>query len=346
MSLIPKEVLKAFGLDQEELGQQSFGSGLINHTWKIHSSKEEYILQTINQNVFPNPEAIAQNIDAVGLYLQQNYPDYFFVRPIPTTDGNSMFYFENKYYRLFPFVKDSHAKLVVDTASEAYEAAKQFGNFSRLLSGFNTKQLHETLPDFHNLSLRYRQFEDALNSGNPLRIQQSKNLIDELIRHKNIVAIYESILADKEFKRRVTHHDTKISNVLFDTSNKGICVIDLDTVMPGLFISDVGDMMRTYLCPVSEEEKDLSKIIIRTEIYQAIVKGYGDAMGEELSQKEKEFFFYAGKFMIYMQALRFLTDHLNNDRYYGAKYEGNNFIRAMNQMQLLEKLIEQQSLLQ
>ncbi len=346
MELIPIEVLRSFELDLNDLEQQSFGAGLINHTWKLSCSKGDFILQTINQNVFPEPEAIASNIDAVGEYLLQNSPNYFFVRPVQTTDGKSMFYFENKYYRLFPFVHGSHAKLVVDTAAEAFEGAKQFGNFTKLLSGFNTQQLYETLPDFHNLSLRYHQFEASLISGDSSRIHQSKKEIEQLIKHKGIVAVYESILTDKEFKRRVTHHDTKISNVLFDASNKGICVIDLDTLMPGLFISDVGDMMRTYLCPVSEEEKDLNKIVIRTDIYQAIVSGYADAMGDELSTKEKQYFFYAAQYMIYMQALRFLTDHLNNDRYYGAKYEGNNFVRAINQIQLLEKLIEKKSLLQ
>jgi thiamine kinase-like enzyme len=140
----------------------------------------------------------------------------------------------------------------------------------------------------------------------------------------------------------VTHHDTKISNVLFDDQDNGLCVIDLDTVMPGYFISDVGDMMRTYLSPVNEEEKDLSKIIIRNEYFKAITDGYLSEMSAELTEKEKEHFVYAGKFMIYMQALRFITDHLNNDHYYGAAYEGHNFVRANNQAVLLQKLSEKE----
>jgi Ser/Thr protein kinase RdoA (MazF antagonist) len=343
MGSIPVEVLKAFGFDSVGLDQQSFGTGLINHTWKILSSKGDFILQTINQNVFPNPEIIAGNIDAVGEFLKKNYPEYFFVHPVLSIDGQSMVYFENEYYRLFPFVKGSHAKTVVDTASEAYEAAKQFGSFTKLLSGFNIKKLGYTLPDFHNLTLRYHQFEEALIAGELERIKQSKKTIQKLIKYKTIVKTYQLILMHPDFKKRVTHHDTKISNILFNEANQGICVIDLDTLMPGLFISDVGDMMRTYLCPVSEEEKDLTKIIIRSDIYHAIVNGYSDAMEDEISKKEKQYFFYAAQFMIYMQALRFLTDHLNNDRYYGAKYEGQNFVRAANQMKLLEKLIEKES---
>ena len=147
------------------------------------------------------------------------------------------------------------------------------------------------------------------------------------------------------FKLRVTHHDTKISNVLFNQEDKGLCVIDLDTVMPGYFISDVGDMIRTYLSPANEEEKDFSKIEIREEYFSAIWKGYMSEMNDELSTEEKNHFIYAGKFMIYMQAIRFLTDHLNNDIYYGAKYPGHNLVRAGNQAVLLQRLLEKEALL-
>ena len=131
--------------------------------------------------------------------------------------------------------------------------------------------------------------------------------------------------------------------MLFNNNDKGLCVIDLDTVMPGYFISDVGDMIRTYLSPVSEEEKDFSKIQIRDEYFKAIAEGYLTEMNDELTATEKEHFVYAGKFMIYMQALRFLTDYLNDDIYYGSKYEGHNFIRANNQLTLLNRLIEKEN---
>jgi hypothetical protein len=132
---------------------------------------------------------------------------------------------------------------------------------------------------------------------------------------------------------------------LFDDDDKGICVIDLDTVMAGYFISDVGDMMRTYLSPANEEEKDFSKVQVREEYFQSIWDGYTKEMKDELNKEEKEHFIYAGKFMIYMQALRFLTDYLNNDVYYGTKYEGQNFVRAGNQVVLLQRLIEKEALL-
>jgi Ser/Thr protein kinase RdoA (MazF antagonist) len=153
---------------------------------------------------------------------------------------------------------------------------------------------------------------------------------------------FQALTKTGELKKRVTHHDTKISNVLFDEHDKGLCVIDLDTVMSGYFISDVGDMMRTYLSPVSEEESDFSKIEVRDEYFDAILGGYLGEMKDELTDLEKTLFVYAGKYMIYMQALRFLTDHLNKDRYYGAKYPGHNLVRANNQIDLLNKLIEKE----
>jgi Ser/Thr protein kinase RdoA (MazF antagonist) len=169
--------------------------------------------------------------------------------------------------------------------------------------------------------------------------------VRELVLHSDIVTEYRRIQNDPQFKLRVTHHDTKISNVLFDQWGKGLCVIDLDTVMPGYFISDVGDMMRTYLSPVSEEEKDFTRIQVRDEFYKAIVRGYYTQMKDELTSAEKNHFFYAGQFMIYMQALRFLTDHINEDVYYGARYPGQNLVRAGNQLRLLECLLEKEATL-
>ena len=157
-------------------------------------------------------------------------------------------------------------------------------------------------------------------------------------QQKNILKEYDQ--CKKDFKIRCMHHDCKISNVLFDKDDIGLCVIDLDTLMPGYFISDVGDMMRTYLSAANEDERDLSKIKVRKEFYDAIVKGYLSEMGAELSGFEKEQFHFAGKFMIYMQAIRFLTDYINNDIYYGSKYETQNFERAANQVTLLKQLIE------
>lgn len=335
-----KEILFQFGLEEKDFQIQAFGTGLINTTWKIadQSGNAKYILQKINQQIFREPDDIAFNIRMTDSYLKNNFPDYLFVSPVTTMAGEGLVKASDGYYRLFPFVTNSHTFDVVENPQQAYEAARQFGKFTKLLSGFDASRLKISLPDFHNLTLRYEQFEIALQTGNSERIAQSKDLIIAIKQNKRIVDEYE--ICKEKFAIRVTHHDTKISNVLFDEADKGLCVIDLDTVMPGYFISDVGDMMRTYLCPVSEEEKDLSKIVIRKDFYDAIEAGYLSEMGAELTAIEKEHFHFAGEFMIYMQALRFLTDHLNNDSYYGTKYEGHNFVRAGNQLTLLQRLQE------
>lgn len=337
-------VLKEFGLNANEVTITPIHQGLINHTWKVGQNGHAFILQQVNNTVFQNPEDIAYNIEEISRHLKYQHPEYFFVSSVKTFDGNELVYKnENGYFRVFPFVQDSHAVNVVETPEQAYEGAKQFGKFTFVLSSFDCSKLKITIPNFHNLSLRYEQFEEALKRGNNTRLKESGTLISQLKEWSHIVTEYEKIKTLADFKLRVTHHDSKISNVLFDTDNNGLCVIDLDTVMPGYFISDVGDMMRTYLSPVSEEEKNFSKIVIRKEYYKAIVDGYISEMKDELTEVEKKYFFYAGKFSIYMQALRFLTDYLNDDTYYGSAYPGQNLIRASNQIVLLQKFIEAES---
>ncbi|WP_240410053.1 phosphotransferase enzyme family protein [Flavisolibacter nicotianae] len=340
-------VIEAYGFTADGISIESFGTGLINRTWKVVSAGKEYILQKINQRVFTQPHNIAHNHQLIAAYLKEHAPGYLFVAPLPTLNGEALVYHEGEgYYRLFPFVGGSHSKEVVTTPGEAFEAARQFGQFTRLLSGFDVTSLKTTIPSFHDLSLRYRQFLDALANGNKTRMAEAKEEVDGLLAQKGIVEQYERLIHNPDFKRRVTHHDTKISNVLFNSQNKGLCVIDLDTVMPGYFISDVGDMMRTYLSPVNEEEKEFSRIEVRDDFYKALVEGYYSEMQSELTATEKRHFFFAGQFMIYMQALRFLTDHLNDDAYYGARYEGHNLVRAKNQLVLLQRLLEKKEILQ
>ncbi len=344
---MPQSVLPAYGFDEKSLTVEAFGSGLINNTWKVTASGIEYILQRVNHTVFKEPNNIANNISLIGAYLRKNHPEYRFISPVISSAGNEMIFHKEKgYFRMFPFVPGSHSKDTVETPGEAYEAATQFGKFTRLLHGIDIEKLKLTIPCFHDLTLRYQQFLLALEKGNKQRIDESASLIKSLASHVDIVTEYGYIITNPEFKLRVTHHDTKISNVLFDKEGKGLCVIDLDTVMPGYFISDVGDMMRTYLCPVSEEESDFEKIDVRKEFYKAIVQGYYNEMKDELTETEKKYFFYSGTFMIYMQAIRFLTDYLNDDVYYGAKYPKHNLIRAQNQSVLLEQLLKKKEQLQ
>jgi Ser/Thr protein kinase RdoA (MazF antagonist) len=338
-------ILSAFGMDAENCELKPLGDGLINTTWVVKDTltNKAFVLQQVNDKVFKHPEYIANNIRLISDYLCANYPDYLFTSPVKTLDNSDLVKdAEGNYFRLFMFVEGSVTYNTLQKPAQAYEAARQFGKFTRLLPGLNISQLRTTIPDFHNIDLRFSQFIDSLKNATFIRKEIAKEAIIYLLANQTIVEEYRQIIISDNYRLRVTHHDTKISNVLFDNEDKGLCVIDLDTVMPGYFISDVGDMMRTYLSPANEEETDLTKIEVRVDFFEAIVKGYLSEMKNELSEAEKTSFVYAGKFMIYMQALRFITDYLNNDIYYKAKYEGHNLMRGQNQIELLKRFTEKE----
>lgn len=340
-----KKVLSAYDLPGFPILPVPHGNGLINKTWKVTVNGSEYILQRINETVFKEPGNIAYNIHLIAEYVRIKYPGYLFTTPVKTKSGAEMVHSPEGHFRLFPFIKNSHTINVAGRPEQAYEASKQFGMFTKILREFPVNALKTTIPDFHNLTLRFQEFEDACKNGNPARIKEAHDAVQFIRRYDNIVKRFQQVQTDADFKLRVTHHDTKISNVLFDKNGKGLCVADLDTVMPGFFISDVGDMMRTYLSPVSEEEKDLGKIIIRIDFFKAIVEGYLQEMAGDLTGSELNHFVYGGMFMAYMQAVRFLTDYLNNDTYYGADYKNQNYLRALNQLTLLQRLLDKEHIL-
>ena len=335
--MIEEILKKQYGISPETHTTKPFGDGLVNSTWVINKvdSNESYIFQKINNQVFKNPEHIAYNIQLLDDHLKKTHPDYLFTTPLKTIVGDDMVRSDQGYYRLFNFVQDSCTLSVLENADQAYEAAMQFARFTKSLQELTVTDLKITIPNFHDLSLRFQQFSIAIQNEKNPRCEHALDSIHYLLMQEDIVHTYEHIKMS-DIIERVVHHDTKISNVLFDKNGRGLCVIDLDTVMPGYFISDVGDMMRTYLSPVTEEEADVSKIFIRDDFFEAILKGYLHEMKDILTDEEVKLFVYSGKFMIYMQALRFLTDYLNNDIYYGAKYIDHNLVRAKNQIQLLK----------
>jgi Ser/Thr protein kinase RdoA (MazF antagonist) len=334
-----ENILSLYGLDPKTTSIDSFGDGLINHTWLITTEDKRYILQKVNNEVFKKPSDIDENLVLLKLYLSKTHPEYLFVSPVNAMNGASLLSNPSGYFRLFPFIEGSRSLNTLSKKEEAYEAAKQFGLFSKILANFEAKQLNITIPDFHNLLLRYDQFTEACRQASPERLKKAADSIKFIKDHQEILNVYRQILDNPAIPLRVIHHDTKISNVLFDMHDKGLCVIDLDTVMPGYFISDVGDMMRTYLSEAGEEETNFSKIAVRKDFFKAIYDGYMEEMDEVLTDDEKQYFTYSGRFIIYMQAIRFLADYLQNDTYYGAKYEDHNFDRARNQIVLLKEYI-------
>jgi Ser/Thr protein kinase RdoA (MazF antagonist) len=332
-----EEVLGNYPFDFSNCVVQTISGGLINTTWKVSAKGGTYILQKVNTQVFKEPQKISHNL----LHLKHDIHDLknvLLVSPLPNKDGDLLTVADDGVYRLFNFIHGSHTISSVKSSDQAYEAARQFGLFTAAFLNTDINKLQSTLPDFHNLTLRYEQLLKAQASAGADRLSRSEEAIESLQKFSWIVERYEHVKSSPAFKLRVTHHDTKISNVLFDEHSKGICVIDLDTVMPGYFISDVGDMMRTYLSEATEEETDFEKIVIRPDVFRAIADGYLQSMRKHLSQQEISHFVYSGFFLTYMQALRFVTDYLNADIYYGAKYEGHNLMRGMNQLRLLEQM--------
>jgi len=309
--------------------------GLINQTFEVSSVQGEFILQNINTQVFKDPFAIDHNIIAIGHYYNTYQPNQLFTHLVPNLAGETLIEFAGKYYRAFKKI-DGIALDVLSTAAQAKAAANQFGQFTASLIEFPIAQLKVTIPQFHDLALRYHQFEQALIHGDANRISQAKEAILFLQSHQAYVKQWLHFTGHQDAHLRVTHHDTKISNVLFK-DDAAICVIDLDTTMPGYFISDVGDMCRTYLCPVNEACQDLNQIKVLPERWTAIQEGYLEAMGEFLTNFEKDHFAFSGQSIIYMQALRFLTDFLELDRYYRVERPCQNLDRTNNQIQLLKE---------
>ena len=307
--------------------------GLINETFEVHSVQGDFILQNINTQIFKDPFAIDHNIKAIGQYYNTNQTDQLFTHLVPNLVGETLIKWAGKHYRAFKKI-DGIALDVLTTASQAKAAANQFGLFTASLIEFPISQLKVTIPQFHDLDLRYHQFEHALIHGDANRIKQAKDAIQFLQSHQAYVKQWLHFTGHHDAHLRVTHHDTKISNVLFKEEH-AICVIDLDTTMPGYFISDVGDMCRTYLCPVNEACQDLNQIKVLPERWTAIQNGYLAAMGEFLTNFEKDHFAFSGQFIIYMQALRFLTDYLQLDQYYKVDRPRQNLDRTLNQNQLL-----------
>lgn len=335
------EVLSAFGLKADAFEIGPFGSGHINRTYRAahRGGQDDYILQRINTNVFNQPEAIARNHRLTWEYLAREYPDYLFPRPLQTLVGHDLHRAEDGYWRLMPFVAETVTVDEAETPAQAHEAARQFGRFARLTTGVDLDEYQPTIPNFHNLALRYAAFERAVAQGDPARRARAADVVDGLLDLSSLVETYAALVRD--LPDRLMHHDTKINNVLLRAGTfEGVCVIDIDTVMPGKVISDLGDMVRTYVSPVSEEERDVARVTVREEYFAALMDGYLSEMRDLLTAAERQALYHAGLIMVYMQAVRFLTDYLNGDVYYPIKYPEHNFDRARNQWTLLAQLID------
>jgi hypothetical protein len=335
-------ILSAFDLNANQCLIEKTTTGLINQTYLVSDkvSSKRFILQQLNTAIFKNPIAISENIKLTSASILAVDEDYPVIKINQTINGEDYFIDDrNCYWRLIDFIDNTTTIEFISTVDQAFQTAYSFGKFTSLLQNANTDNFIPSIPDFHNLDLRFEQFKTAYANADEERKLKAKDCIDYLFSRIEILNTYRQIINDNTIPKRIIHADTKISNILFDaTSLEPKAVIDWDTIMSGYFISDLGDMIRTMVCEAGENETNLNAIIFRKDYYDSIISGYKDAI--QLTENELNLLSYAGKFMTYMQALRFLTDYLNHDVYYNITYPEQNLDRAKNQCRLLQVLEE------
>ena len=331
----PESILKSFGL-RLDCKISSIGSGHIHYTFKIEGEKN-FVLQRVNKNVFTKPDVIARNNRLAFQYLKKNHPDFLFPQSLPDTNGHDLFYDAEGFpWRLYPLIENTFTIDEVKSEQQAFEAAKGFGALSKNLQGIDVSLFEPTLDRFHDISWRYEQFEDALAKAKPEVMAQCKKEIELSKSFRYLVDEYNQLISRGTLVLRVMHNDTKVNNILFDSvSQKAACAIDLDTLMPGYFIYDLGDMVRTFVSPVSEEEKNILKIQFRKNIYDSLLRGYLSEMNDVLTVEEKKSIPFSGMMMTYIMALRMLADFLRGNTYYHITYPEQNLVRSRNQLHLL-----------
>lgn len=344
---IYQEAIVAFTLSDKnisigEAAISSVAGGLINNSFKVSlPGRNAFLLQQINQNVFKQPTEVQQNYIHIWNYTQTHSTGLVLPTPLFLSDGSSLYLDkENRYWRAFDFIENAQTFLIADVPSQAFTTAETFGTFNAAFESFDTQLLKTVIPDFHNLSFRYQQFEDSLKNPSAERKEKAGWLIEAIAKRSHYRDFFDNLLhSPASFLKRVMHHDAKIANVLFrKESGTVICPVDFDTVMPGYYFSDLGDMVRSMACSHDETSCDFDAISIRGEYYEAIVSGYLKVMNQHLTTEELNYIHHAGILMIYMQAIRFLADYLNNDSYYRISYPEQNFDRAKNQVLLLKQL--------
>ena len=324
--------------------------GLINHTYKVivKSNGFKFLLQQINGDVFPEPEKVQANYIKIWEYLyhegaRKNIP-YPVTVPEPLHFLDDDFLFcdsNNRCWRQFEFIDGSGTFQNATNSSQAKKVAQTFACITASFEFYDPDKLQLTIPGFHDLSLRYAQFKQSLHSHNYERLLRAAPLIEALKKRERYASFYEIMIESPAFEKRVMHHDAKISNILFDEeTGKVICPVDFDTCMPGYFFSDLGDMIRSMAASEGESSINYQEIDIRKDLYEAIVEGYMEVINELLTDSEKKYIHYSGLIMIYMQAVRFLSDYLNGDVYYKTTHPEQNFERALNQLTLLQRLEE------
>ena len=347
-----KEVAARFRLEGDFIKAEPFGSGHINDTYKVvyalDGRNTKYIFQKINTKVFRRPDHLMENVSRVLAHSVKklaSFPDADrrCIHLIPVREGKMYYLDGDECWRAYKFVDHARTYNILETEEQAYQAAKAFGNFQMLLSDLPGERLYETIPNFHNTPSRMFDFDEAVRKDVCGRAAAAKNEIRFVQEHRWMAPALLDLLAKGEIPERITHNDTKLNNVLLDDeTGEGICVLDLDTVMPGLSLYDFGDLVRSSVSPAAEDETDLSKVCVRIEIFRALVKGFLEGAHGCLTKKEIELLPFSGELITFEIGVRFLTDYLNGDNYFKISRDNHNLDRCRTQFMLVKRLIEQE----
>ena len=346
-----RSLVKKFAFKGEFIDAAPYGFGHINDTYALifqleTQTQQRYILQRINHNVFKDPVGVMHNLELITHHLQGKIksqggdPQRETINLIPTNDGTSYYQDEDgEYWRAEVFIEDAQTYQIPKEPAHYYNASSAFGRFSNLLADFPVNELAVTIPDFHHTPKRFENFIKALENDPKNRSQHMKPEIQFLLNREAETSVLVHLSETGQIPFRVTHNDTKFENVMIDDrTGQGICVIDLDTVMPGWIDFDFGDAVRSGSNPAAEDEVNLDKVYFDLEIFDHLAHGFLDTAGDMLTPIEVQNLAFAARLITLEQALRFLTDHLMGDVYYRIHRPGHNLDRCRTQIKLIQDM--------
>ncbi len=313
-----------------------------------------YIHQRLNTHVFKEPEKLMENIERVTAFARQQIlraggnPERETLSLIPTHAGTSFYKSpQGDYWRTYAYITGARTYEVTEDLRQIYSAARSFGSFQRLLDCLPGERLHETIPNFHHTRKRYEVFEQAVGADAASRVKEVQAEIDFVRRHAADTSVIVDLLAQGQLPERITHNDTKLNNVLIDDlTGEGVCVIDLDTTMPGCVLYDFGDLVRMGAATAPEDETDLSKVGVDLTLFEWLVRGYLDAVCGLLTPTEWEYLTFSARLITLEQGIRFLTDYLNGDTYYKIRYDRHNLDRSRNQLKMVKDMEQKKGALE
>ena len=338
-----EQVLQQFCLDGTPISCEPLGNGHINRTFRVVcDNRKAYTLQRINRVAFRHPEELIENIDAVSRFIDRKQIGLECIRLCRAKDGRKYCIDDQgEFWRAYDFISGGISLDMPRDRNDFYQAAVAFGKFQQALADFPAASLYETIPHFHDTIDRLRQFRAAIEADVCGRVKDVGPEIDFLLAREQELGTLCRMLAAGELPLRVTHNDTKLNNVLLDEkTGEGVCVIDLDTVMPGLAAYDFGDSIRTGASTAAEDETDLDKVQFSLPMFRAFAEGFLAEAGAALTAREKELLPMGAKLMTLECGMRFLADHLNGDKYFRVHRENHNLDRARTQFTLVRRMEE------